>query len=172
MKVVSFDRSSLKKEAQRFSANSACPPILWESFKVFQRLLVLWLAIRQAIGNVQHVQLQLWLCFYIMHRLAKARWTNLESAPKDRVNLFLNHLLTFSIGRGAMNAPRLWNLRKGISLARAQRCLLRLFSNSQRWNMELSALCGYPPLGSEFLPDILVVFQIGKQRTRRRWETF
>jgi hypothetical protein len=39
-----------------------------------------------------------------------------------------------------------------------------LFYNCQRWNIELSErtlwVC---PLSSEFLPDILVVFQIGSQ---------
>jgi len=39
-KLGSFNRSSLKREAQRFFGKIRLPPILWEPFKVLERLLV------------------------------------------------------------------------------------------------------------------------------------
>ncbi len=68
-------------------------------------------------------------CFYIMQRLAKVQWTNLDSAPKDAVNFFYYRLTFFNRKRrSAMNALRHWNFRRDIwpVLARVLRCLLRL----------------------------------------------
>jgi hypothetical protein len=50
---------------------------------------------------------------FVCVRLAKARWRHVESTPNGAVNFFwLSSLSLSSIGRGAINAHRLWNLLK------------------------------------------------------------
>ncbi len=91
----------------------------------------------------------------------------MESAPKGKTNFFIIVYL-FSIGRGSMNDPFLWNLhtaqvpkvmRRGISPAlswlgrKGVFCFAFLF-NCQRWNKELSALSGYPYSAQRFFCPI------------------
>jgi len=51
--------------------------------------------------------------FYIVQELAKARYKDSESIPNGAVNTF--GYFHFAIGKAAMNAPRLWKLRKRFS---------------------------------------------------------
>jgi hypothetical protein len=72
MKVVSFDRSSLKREVQIFSANFACLSSS-ESSELFKDSAPR----RTVIGNLelnwqQGIQLSVWLLFYLTQFLAKA----------------------------------------------------------------------------------------------------
>jgi hypothetical protein len=107
MKVVSFKRSSLKREVRRFSTNSARPPLPPSCESPLNLTCASLLIGCQLKCNWQQ---RTKLFFYIMQRLAKVQWT-FEICSQRHSELFLIFVLNLSTGRGAMNAICLLNFR-------------------------------------------------------------
>ncbi len=110
-KLGSFDKSSLKREAQRFFGKICLSPILWQPFKVTVPSC-------RVIGNnliancaVRRTPLRLHLWFYIVQGLANLK-KNLGINCQLRNRLVFIVIFNFLLVKAMMNAPHICKLRK------------------------------------------------------------
>ncbi len=102
LKLGSFDRSSLKREAWWFFKKIHPSPIPWEPFKDSAPSHTLTILHLMAKCAVRQTPLRLHLWFYIVQGLANMRWKNLVSIANWGVNFFYRHLSFFTL-KAALN---------------------------------------------------------------------